>query len=381
MRITLSLCVAMTCATIVAIGQTQTRLKFEHGLLQVIDLPSPNPSFPKVISDDSWREILVVYTHEAYQRNIDQPIYGKYEWDGNKILFRPTYAFSSGETYHAVFMPEAFLTNAGLRNEGLLQKLELSFSIPKVIHPLTTVEAIYPESTTLPENLLRMYIYFSNPMMPGETYEHICLTREDGTKVEKAFLIVDQELWDTERKRFTLLFDPGRIKRDLKSNLDLGTPLQEGEKYHLLIDSAWRDLHGNALAKNVSKTLSIGKAERSRVSPRHWKVIPPLAGSFSDVVISFDRPMDHALALKYISIRGPSGLVAGRAQTDGDAVWKFTPDHPWAKGEYVVSISPLLEDVAGNNLNNVFDLDLSIETRVHSVEPVEVPLMIRGLDH
>ena len=218
-------------------------------------------------------------------------------------------------------------------------------------------------------------------MMPGEAHEHISLTMEDGTKVEKAFLVVDQELWDAERKRFTLLFDPGRIKRDLKSNLDLGLPLQEGAKYHLVIDSAWRDVHGNSLAKNFSKTFSVSAPERSKISHLQWKLISPIPGSLGEVVMSFDRPMDHALALKYITIKNSSGVVAGSAQVINDNVWKFTPHHPWMQGEHVLTVSRLLEDVAGNNLNNAFDLDLVKEIRDNSVEPVELQITIRGIDH
>jgi hypothetical protein len=42
--------------------------------------------------------------------------------------------------------------------------------------------------------------------------------------------------------------------------------------------------------------------------------------------------------------------------------------------------SPILEDVAGNNLMNAFDLDLSKEMRVNSMDVVEIPLDISGVD-
>jgi hypothetical protein len=256
----------------------------------------------------------------------------------------------------------------------------LSFSLPKEISGPTEIKSIYPESENLPENLLRMYIYFSGPMMPGEAYDHITLMRENGTRVEKPFLIVDQELWDTDRQRFTLLFDPGRIKRDLRSNIDLGTPLQKGEKYLLVIDSAWRDVHGKPLGRSVTKAFSVAAPARAKVSPQDWRVTSPMAGSRGDVIISFDRPIDHALALKCISINSPTGVVSGRMQTVNDTAWKFTPQHPWVKDDYVITISPLLEDVAGNNLNNVFDLDLSKERRINSLEPVNIPFTIMDLE-
>jgi hypothetical protein len=381
MKVTLILWVVFVCSTFFAVGQTQPLLKFDNGVIYVFGLRSTNTVPTAIVANDQWNKLLSVYTHEAFLKKIDQPVAGKYKWNGNVLLFRPAFPFAPGETYHAVLTLSAFSKNAGMGNVSLPDTTELTFSIAADNYPRTTVESIYPESATLPENLLKMYIYFSAPMMPGEAYEHISLTKEDGTKVEKTFLVVDQELWDSGRKRLTLLFDPGRIKRDLKSNIDLGMPLQQGEKYHLVIDSTWRDVHGNALEKTVTKTFSVTWAERTKVSPRHWKVVPPIAGSLGDVVISFDRPMDHALALKHIAIRNPSGFVSGHVETVDDFIWKFTPEHPWLEGEYVIEISPLLEDVAGNNLNNVFDLDLSKERRVNSVEPVVLPLTITLLDH
>ena len=376
MKLTFSIRAVLACVAFVSAGQAQPALKFERGVVHLVGLPSGNAASIATISDDQWYSILSVYTDEAYLSNINQPIAGKYTRNGDRILFEPTYPFAPGEKYHAVFTANEILKTTEINHDSSLDKLELSFSLPPEIYLPTEVQSVYPESANLPGNLLRMYIYFSAPMMPGEAYDHIWLLRENGTRIERPFLIVDQELWDTDRKRFTLLFDPGRIKRDLKSNIDLGTPLQKGEKYHLVIDSTWRDVHGKALEKSVTKTFSVTEAERAKVSPQDWKVIPPLEGSLGDVVILFDRAIDHALALKYINISSPSGTVAGHVQTVHDTTWKFTPKYPWVKGEYVLTISPLMEDVAGNNLNNAFDMDVSKESLVNSVEPINLPLTI-----
>ena len=160
MKLALILCVVFACVTIVAVGQTQPVLKFEYGHIRVVGFPLRNGASVNVISHDQWNTILSVYTHEAYQRNIDQPVAGKYEWNGDTIFFRPTYSFAPGETYQAVFNPKAFFKNDELKTISLWEKSELSFTIPADVHPLTAVESIYPESATLPENLLRMYIYF-----------------------------------------------------------------------------------------------------------------------------------------------------------------------------------------------------------------------------
>jgi hypothetical protein len=379
MKLKLSMWLVLGCLAFSPAGQAQPVLKFDGAVIHLVGLRLGNAASTTSISDERWHAILSVFTQEAYLRNIDQPVAGKYSRNADTVVFEPTYPFAPGEIYHAVFRGKELWKSTGIKDDPTVDKLELSFYVPEEIYRTTEVESIYPQSPTLPENLLRMHIYFSAPMMPGEAYNHIRLIRENGTPVEKAFLIVDQELWDTDRKRFTLLFDPGRIKRDLKSNIDLGTPLHKGEKYHLVIDSAWRDVHGKALGRSVTKTFSVVSPERTKLSAGNWKVIAPMAGSPGHVVISFDRPIDHALALKYISVNSGTGVVSGLIQTVNDTTWKFTPEHPWLKGEYVITISPLLEDVAGNNWNNVFDLDLSKEERVNSVRPINIPFTVRDL--
>jgi len=37
--------------------------------------------------------------------------------------------------------------------------------------------------------------------------------------------------------------------------------------------------------------------------------------------------------------------------------WSFTPEQPWKPGEYRVDIDSVLEDVAGNRVDHVFDVD------------------------
>ena len=39
--------------------------------------------------------------------------------------------------------------------------------------------------------------------------------------------------------------------------------------------------------------------------------------------------------------------------------WEFIPDFPWKSGNYSVAVNTALEDLAGNNLNSVFDRELA----------------------
>lgn len=340
-----------------ASGQTTPALKFRDGSVWVTGLGATS------IPDDQWKDILRVYTQEAFVKHVNQPVAGTYSRYGDSLSFKANFSFAAGESYHAVF-----------------GKLELSFSIPEEKFTPTFIETIHPQADVLPENMLRMYISFSAPMMPGEAYDHITLLTENGTSVEKAFLIIDQELWDTERKRFTLLFDPGRVKRGIQSNVELGAPLKAGQKYQLVIDSTLRDAHGNFLTSSYKKSFVVTQAERTKLSITNWKIVVPAAGSREDLLIYFDRPIDYALALTCVLIiRTKPGKVSGSATLTGSSLWRFTPDHPWLEDQYHVEVYPHLEDVAGNNFNNAFDIDLSKESRVNSSETVKHSFLIRPL--
>ena len=197
---------------------------------------------------------------------------------------------------------------------GTTRNIDLIFSIPAAATRRTFVEAVYPASDTLPANLLRMYIHFSAPMSTGEAYQHIQLKDESGNIVDKPFLIVDQELWDSDRRRFTLLFDPGRIKRGIQSNIDLGAPLQADHIYHLVIDSAWRDEYGNSLAGNYEKKIVVTSPVREKLSNEFWKIIEPEASSKSPLVVQFERIGSRPCAEVYCRER----WVQQRTRESGD---------------------------------------------------------------
>ena len=77
-------------------------------------------------------------------------------------------------------------------------------------------------------------------------------------------LELDQELWDREGQRLTVLFDPGRIKRGVLPRDEVGSALFEGSAYTLVIDSKWHDANGaphsgaaGFLQRSVDRRLSL----------------------------------------------------------------------------------------------------------------------------
>src|SRR5262249_20228739 len=134
------------------------------------------------------------------------------------------------------------------------ERIETIVSLPRRPTVPTTVIHVYPSASRLPENQLKFYLHFSAPMSRGEAYQHIRLLDAKGKPIDLPFLELDQELWDAEGQRFTLFFDPGRIKRGLKPREEVGPALEEGKRYTLVIDRAWSDAEGNPLKETHRKT-------------------------------------------------------------------------------------------------------------------------------
>ena len=64
--------------------------------------------------------------------------------------------------------------------------------------------------------------------------------------------------------------------------------------------------------------------------------------------------MDEALALRVITVEGIEG--SARLENDETALGVH-PRHPWAKGAHQIRVDGVLEDVAGNRLHQLFDID------------------------
>jgi hypothetical protein len=222
------------------------------------------------------------------------------------------------------------------------------------------VAAIYPTADRLPANLLRVYVVFDRPMREGASRRHLHLVDDAGREVERPFLQLEAELWDPGGRRLTVLFDPGRIKRGLRANLEDGPPLVAGRRYRLVLDAGWPDAEGRPLGRDVSKTFVAEAPDRASPVVDAWELTVPPAGTRRPLVVAFGEPLDRALLASEISLVDGNG-----ARVDGqhDAApaergWVFTPAQPWAQGAYALRVSSTLEDVAGNGLHRLFDADL-----------------------
>ena len=88
-----------------------------------------------------------------------------------------------------------------------------------------------------------------------------------------------------------------------------------------------------------------------------------LRGSFSYsdfVTCDFHEPLDWALLHSELSVETAAGKrVPGRVELGyGELSWFFHPKQPWKPGEYRVAVGQLLEDLAGNRVDRLFEVDV-----------------------
>jgi hypothetical protein len=337
-----------------------------NGLLErdLTELANTQPGYA------DWSDFfsIRVVSHGTANWTDRPPVLGSYSIDGDRILFKPRFPIEPGLTYRARFdlqvLYDRVLTtrNAGSsRHSDPPQPVVQDFSLPKPAAEATTVvTGVFPSTDQLPENQLKFYLHFSAPMSRGEAYRRVHLLDESAKEVDLPFLDLDEELWDRQGRRFTLFLDPGRIKRGLKPREDVGPVFEEGKSYTLVIDHEWPDAAGNPLRQTFRKQIHVGPPDDEQPDPNNWKVTPPAGGSTEPLVIQFPEPLDHAMLHRVIVVHdSASRLVNGTVTVeDRETRWSFTPAVEWRAGEYTIEVQTDLEDLAGNSIARVFDVDL-----------------------
>jgi len=112
----------------------------------------------------------------------------------------------------------------------------------------------------------------------------------------------------------------------------------------------------------------------SQPDPSRWQINSPSAGSKQELSISFDKPLDHGLLGRVLSVRdGSCRELAGDVSIDEhEQRWSFTPRLPWQRGRHVVVVESILEDLAGNSVARPFEVDLNRASSVDKPQLVEI---------
>jgi hypothetical protein len=219
------------------------------------------------------------------------------------------------------------------------------------------VTGIFPSSDEVPENQLRMYVHFSGPMGRRGGLDHISLLDDHGKPVVDPFLPVDGELWNADRTRYTVFFDPGRQKRGILPNREMGFSLAAGHRYTLVIDREWVDGNGNPLGESFTKSFRVTPPDLAPLDPKSWTIVPPREGTRDPISVTFPEPFDHGLLQRAVGVRRNGAPVVGDVRVDAhETRWTMTPNEPWRSGDYAVIALGILEDLAGNRIGRAFEV-------------------------
>lgn len=258
------------------------------------------------------------------------PVLGKASRQGDAVVFEPQFPIAKSTAVRVVIEGKTYPL------PGIAEK------------PMAAakVDRVYPSTDAIPANLLKFYIHFNQPIQPGSAWENVKLKDEQGRIVDLAFLEIDQELWDPEHRRLTVLFDPGRIKRGVTPRDEVGSALEPGREYTFVAG-------GTALIETYEKKFRVVAEDRKPIDPDQWKLTLPRPNTLEPLVVDFGEPLDSALAQRFISLNKPSTIALGNNETS----IAFTPLTAWKAGQFELSIDTALEDLAGNKVGRPFDVD------------------------
>lgn len=273
------------------------------------------------------------------------PISGRYERTEEVLAFFPTFGFELGQDYVV-----------RIRTAGGDELFPFRIESSVEVVPAAVTE-IYPSGDVLPENTLRFYIHFSVPMRPHVAFDYIRLRDASGNVDEAAFMRFAQELWNEDRTRLTVLIDPGRIKREVATNLELGPALLAGEQYSLTVEGGWPSADGASVLPAFTRTFQVSDPLRTRPDASLWNANAPCAGTREPLIITLDRPFDRHLLTRALRVETEAGAAIHGVinVTDAEHQWSFTPHQPWSLEEFNLVANSILEDVAGNNFQDLLD--------------------------
>ncbi len=281
--------------------------------------------------------------------NNQQPVLGTFEKRRNGYLaFTPAFPFTPGQAYEIIEDDKDYLR--------FIAKEAIKCSD----NPFPRVTDIYPKTDTVPENLLKMYISFSVPIDATQNiHDHITVYDTRSKETRDIFLKLENELWNKDRTAVTLWLDPGRIKKDLIPNKEQGNPIIKFRTYELLVVDNLRDMNGNRV-DSMRKQFFVSHRDETIPNVNSWNVHSPAKGTKEALKIDFNEALDAVLVLETIKIyNSDNQLIYGEFQllNQGRSV-QFIPENTWDSDSYTIQVESRLEDLAGNNLNRLFDVDL-----------------------
>jgi hypothetical protein len=301
------------------------------------------------------RDLLQVAVDDSATQQTGVLVSGRHAISDSTVEFHPQFPLDRGRTYRVA-------VNAQMLKRTPAESLFIArVALPAGDRtPRTMVRAVFPANDTVPENLLRLYIEFSAPMSRTGGLDYITLRDERGIEVKAAFLPLDADFWNDDRTRYTAFLDPGRVKRGILPNEQMGRAILAGHRYSVVIDSTWRDANGLPLVATYRHTFQVKAPDETIIDLKAWRITPPLNGSRDAVRVLFNKPLDHGLLARALGVERKDGSqVTGTVEIAPDGrEWRFTPDDSWRAGGYQLLVLSILEDPAGNRIDGPFEVDM-----------------------
>ncbi len=329
-----------------------------------------------VRADSVWQALLRVTVLGAASVATVLPVVGAYTTSDSAVEFRPRFPFDAGRAYLVSVDPRRL---GPARPESLVVS---RFALPSGDRtPRTVVRAIYPGSDTVPENLLRLYIEFSAPMSRTGGLDFITLRDDRNQEVKAAFLPLEADFWNDDRTRYTAFLDPGRVKRGILPNEQMGRAIRNGGRYSVVVDSNWRDANGVGLAATFRRAFQVGAPDDRVIDLDAWRIESPVDATTQPLRVTFPKSLDHGLLQRALGVETADGTqVTGTVEASpDDREWRFVPNNPWRRGPYRVLVLSILEDPAGNRIDRPFEVDVFERVdRTPAPERRTIPFNVRS---
>jgi len=323
---------------------------------------SPNVNFGKTKINIPLQalpiENILVFKGEITEYKIPNstPILGKTVKKKDTVQFIPLVPFDWNQKYTLVY-------------KNHIEHYTLP--IPKDYESIF-VTKIYPSASVVPENILKWYIQFSRPVNTIQLYDHLKFINTSGDTLPRAILPLVNTLISGDGTVATVWITPGRQKRDLIPNRQLGPVFNENETYSLLVSKNIKDRNGVPMKKGLIHSFRTKKEDRIKPSIDSWRIELPTANTISNLKVYSNESLDYS-SKQAIKIMNPNDIeIKGNWQLlQQETILSFTPKRDWQKGTYRIVCNPRLEDLAGNNLDRLFDTPINTisneEKKIHTL--------------
>ena len=301
---------------------------------------------------------------------------GNYRVEDTRIAFRPRFLPDPSIRYNVNFnfnaLYEVLALSARLPEDSVFSDW---IDYPSFEESKSEITGMYPSINVLPENALRMYLYFSAPMGFDNPFDHIQLVDQEGALIKNAFAELPEGLWNADRTRLTLLFHPGRIKQGVGPNLSEGPVLEEGKLFELRVSKEWRAGDGTELAGDFKKSFFVTSAQRSKLRKKDW-TIEAICKDECIVRLSTGGIPDLEMVDNMVAIQNEKGEpVEFVCYPEASGTFLIRSDLFQKDASLTMMVNPKMEDISGNTFLNAFDAREG--SRVDEGKPIEIPIKIK----